>query len=640
MSDMFLTIGGGPMALSRHYVFGKFRLNAEQRSLFRGKELIALQPKVLETLLFLVERHGCVVDKKELMDAVWPGAFVEEGSVARNVSVLRKVLSPNQEGESFIETIPKRGYRFAAPVSQTKSQDPDDGTRPGSALAPPTSEARRKWLLWIAALILFGGLAGTVFALNVFRARERIAGNTRVARIQSLAVLPLTNLSGDPAQEYFSDGMTDALITDLAQMGSLKVISRTSVMRFKGTQMPLGQVARELHVDGVVEGSVVRSGTRVRITAQLLDAAADRHIWAKSYERDLGDILIVQSEISRAIASEINVQLTPQESARLATAPQANPDAYQAYLLGRFHWNRGDKENLMRSIDYYEQALAKDPGNALAYAGIADSYSYLSDWYQRPREAMPKAKAAAVKALELNESLAAAHNSLCYIQQSYDWDWDGAEKECRRAIQLNPSFADAHDNYATLLAYVGRFKESAEELKRAEELDPLSFHIYTDGELSFFLSRDYARAEEQAKRAIELEPDYFLAHSYLGLVYAEMGRAKEAVAEAEKAASLTDSPLIEGFMGYTYAASGKKEAARKIAKDLVKKRASEYVCAFEIGTIHLRLGEREQAFPWFEKAFDEKSLCITSIKFDPRLDPVRDDPRLKILVERAGFPKD
>jgi len=290
--------------------------------------------------------------------------------------------------------------------------------------------------------------------------------------------------------------MTDALITDLAQMGSLKVISRTSVMRFKGTQMRLGQVARELHVDGVVEGSVVRSGTRVRITAQLLDAAADRHIWAKSHERDLGDMLIVHSEISRAIASEINVQLTPQESVRLATAPQANPDAYQAYLLGRFHWNRGDKENLLSSIEYYEQALAKDPGNALAYAGIADSYSYLSGWYQRPREAMPKAKAAAVKALELNESLAAAHNSLCYIQQSYDWDWDGAEKECRRAIQLNPSFADAHDNYATLLAYVGRVKESAEELKRAEELDPLSFHIYTDGEFSFSLARDYARAEE------------------------------------------------------------------------------------------------------------------------------------------------
>jgi TolB-like protein/Flp pilus assembly protein TadD len=490
----------------------------------------------------------------------------------------------------------------------------------------------------ITFAVAFGIALVAILALAAVR--QRLFARRSGPPIQSVAVLPLANLSGDAGQDYFADGMTDALITDLAQMGSLKVISRTSVMRFKGTQMPLGQVARELHVDGVVEGSVVRSGTRVRITAQLLDAAADRHIWAKSYERDLGDMLIVQSEISRAIASEINVRLTPQESARLATAPQANPDAYQAYLLGRFHWNRGDKENLLRSIEYYEQALAKDPGNALAYAGIADSYSYLSDWYQRPLEAMPKAKAAAVKALELNESLAAAHNSLCYIQESYDWDWDGAEKECRRAIQLNPSFAEAHDNYATLLAYVGRVKESAEELKRAEELDPLSFHIYTDGEFSFFLARDYARAEEQAKRAIELEPDYFLAHSYLGLVYAEMGRAKEAVAEAEKGASLTDSPLIEGFMGYTYAASGKKEAARKIAKDLVKKRASEYVCAFEIGTIHLRLGEREQALPWFEKAFDEKSLCITSIKFDPRLDPVRDDPRFKSLLERAGFPKD
>lgn len=498
------------------------------------------------------------------------------------------------------------------------------------------AKAPRRKMIWTAGFIAVLSLA-VLFALS--RGNWRPFGHTVPAQIRSLAVLPLENFSRERDQDYFADGMTEALITDLSKISALRVISRTSVMQYKGAKKPLPRIANELQVDAVIEGSVERAGDRVRITAQLIDAANDKHLWAESYDGDLRDVLSLQDRVARQIAGQVQVKLTPQEQKQLASVNPTNPEAYQFYLQGRFHWNKGDAQNLKKSIEYYQQALVKDPNYALAYAGLADSYSAFSDWYLPPRKVMPQAKTAAAKALELDESLAAAHNSLCLIHTIYDWDWQGAEKECRRAIELNPSFADAHDNYASYLAATGEWDKAAAELHRAEELDPLSFHIYSDGALDFWVARRYDQGVEQAQKAIELQPDFFGAHSYLSLIYVQMGRLPEAVVEAQKGTQLSDSPLAKGFLGYVYAAAGKKREARKVIEELMANIKTRFVCPYEIGTTYLALGEKDEAFLWFERAYEERSICIFTMKFDPRLDSIRSDPRYQSIIQRVSFPE-
>src|SRR5215469_394380 len=508
------------------------------------------------------------------------------------------------------------------------------------ALTTPSvthAKVQHRRMIWgfglIAVLLL-----PVLFTLS--RESWRPFGRAAPTHIRSLAVLPLENFSREPDQDYFADGMTEALITDLSKISALRVTSRTSVMRYKGgAEKLLPEIARELQVDAVIEGSVERAGDRVRITAQLIKAANDEHIWADSYVRDLSDVLALQDDVAREIATQVQVELTPQEQKQLASTNPTDPEAYQLYLQGRFHWNKGDEQNLKKSIEYYQQALAKDPDYAFAYAGLADSYSAFSDWYSPPRKVMPQAKVAAAKALGLDESFAAAHNSLCLIHTIYDWDWQGAEKECRRAIELNPSFADAHDNYASYLSAIGQWDQAAEELHRAEELDPLSFHIYSDGALDFWLARRYDQGVEQAQKAIELQPDYFLAHSNLALIYAQMGRLPKAVVEAQKGTQLSDSPLAKGFLGYAYAAAGQKREARSVVEELIANIKSRFVCPFEIGTTYLSLGQKDEAFLWFEKAYEERSICIFTMKFDPRLDSIRSDPRYKNIIRRVAFPQ-
>jgi len=499
-------------------------------------------------------------------------------------------------------------------------------------LIPGRREAR--WISVVALTILLAAF----FGLNVGGWRERLLNRNRTPRISSLAVLPLENFSRDPDQEYFADGMTEALIADLSKISALRVTSRTSVMQYKGVKRPLPEIAKALQVDAVIEGSVERAGDRVRITAQLIQAANDKHLWAESYDRDLHEILALQDQVARQIATEVQVKLTPQEQERLSSGGPTSPEAYQLYLQGRYHWNKGTQEELTKSIEYYQRALAKDRNYALAYAGLADSYSDLSDLFLPPRQVMPQAKAAAVKALELDESLAAAHNALCLINTNYDWKWQGAEKECQRAIQLDVNSADAHDNYANYLSDLGRWEKMGLEIHRAEELDPLSFRIYSDGALYYYQARQYDDAVEQARKAIELEPDYFRAHTWLGLSYVQMGRLSEAVAETQKGAQLSDSPLARAVMGYAFAVAGRRSEARKIADELAAKRGQNYLCPFDIGTIHISLGEKDEAFRWLERAYDERSDCIAGLKVDPRLDPIRSEPRYQDLVRRVGFP--
>src|SRR5271168_489662 len=494
-----------------------------------------------------------------------------------------------------------------------------------------------------AAAIGFGLLAAVILGGLLIGVRFDRIGSLREAAgaspIESLAVLPLENISGDPGQEYFADGMTEELTTDLAQIGALRVISRTSVMQYRGTRKTMPEIGRQLKVDALVEGSVLRAGPRVRITAQLIRAATDQHLWAKSYEGDLGDVLTLQSTVAREIAGEIKVVLTPRDQARLAGVRKVNPEAHEAYLLGRHYWDKSTEADFKKSIEYYKKAQSIDPNDALAYAGLADTYTSLSDFYLPPREVIPQAREAAARALQLDETLPEAHNALGLIHFLYDWDWPAAEREFKRAIELNPNFADAHHNYANLLAAIKRPEESRPEMERAEKLSPFSDQVLQDSVWVRWLNRQYDAAIERGRACITIDPQFSYCHMFLGFAYARRGQFQEAVAEGETARKLDESPLLYGFLGSIYAAAGKRAKAQRVIDTLKANMTVHYVCPYEIGTISVLLGDKEGAFRWYEKAIEVRSACMPFLWADPRLDSVRSDPRYLELVRRMKFPQ-
>ncbi len=519
-------------------------------------------------------------------------------------------------------------HRLTAPASASTAisavQKPDRWRRVASRAG------------YSAASVLL--IAAALFAWNPRGWRERVFGGAAPGPIESIAVLPLANLSGDPEQDYFADGMTEELISDLAKIGALRVISRTSVMGYKGTRKPLPEIAKELHVDAVIEGSVRRSGDRVRITAQLIQAPTDRHLWVESYERELRDVLTLQSEVARAIASEIKIQLTPQEQLRLTNARPVNPEAHEAYLKGRYHWSKATEADLHKSLEYFRQALDKDPSYALAYAGLAGSYSSLSSFYAAPRDVMPQAMAAATKAIELDESLADAHTALGYAKLVYDWDWPAAERELKRAITLNPNHADAHMWYGWYLVAMGRSQEATTELQRATELDPLSAYLKTNAQWGFFQARQFDQVIEQGRKALDLEPNFAFAHVQIGLALVQKGKLAEAVAAAERGVRLDDSPLMQAMGAYVFGAAGKKTEAEKLLASLKEAAKHRYVCSFEAANAFFVLGRTDEGFPWMEKAYADRSDCMLWLKTDPRLDRFRSDPRLQDLIRRVRLP--
>jgi len=457
-------------------------------------------------------------------------------------------------------------------------------------------------------------------------------------QIRSLAVLPLENLSGDPAQEYLADGMTDALISDLAKIGALRVISRTSAMRYKGAKKPLPEIASELNVDAVVEGAVLRSGDRVSIRARLIHAGADRQLWAESYERDFRDALGMQSEIARAIAREVHAKITPAEQTRLASARPVNHKSYNDYLLGIYYWNKRTEEHVRKAIDYFQSAIREDPGYAQVYAGLADSYSVLAVMFGDPREFVPKAKAAAAKAIEIDGTLAEAHVALASVLAYYDWDWQGAEWEFNRAIELNPGSSMAHLRYAHFLATMGRTEGSLAENERALDLDPVSLIINTGLGQRLYNARLYDKSARQLQKALEMDPNFFPARIELGRVYAQQGGYLESLAELNKAVELSrDSALAE--IGYVYAVSDQRRKARLILAELRELSRRRYVSPVDIALIRAGLGEKDQAFNWLEKAYGEHSSRLPQLKMDPRFDTLRADPRFDDLLRRMGLPR-
>ncbi len=504
----------------------------------------------------------------------------------------------------------------------------------------PAAGAKPWWRVAVGAAAAVLLTAFLAWNLGAWRNRLR-GGVASPARIQSLAVLPLENLSRDPEQDYFADGMTEALITDLAQIGALRVISRTSVLPFKAARKPLPEIARELKVEGIVEGTVQRFGDRVRITAQLIHAPSDTHLWAKSYERDLRDIFALQREVASTIASEIRVKLTPQEQSRLGRARPVNPAAFEAYLKGRFYYWKLDSESVKRGFGHFQQAIEKDPGYALAYVGLARCYVVGNFMGLRPGEAIPKAKAAVERALKLDETLAEAHASLAWIRIVYDWDWRGAEEEIRRALELDPGNADAHRTYALYLTAMGRAEEAVMPGKRAVELDPLSADANVFLGRMLYFARHYDQAIAQYRKAIELDPNDRWAHFFLAITYAQKEMHAEFVAEVQKWALLTgdqEHREIAEAIGKAYAASGYRGVWQTLVEWWKKRVERGFSQAVSIAMQYATLGDKEHAIAWLERAYRERPRALVYIKVEPQFDSLRSDPRFQALLRRMNLP--
>ena len=602
-----------------------------------------------QVLSILLEHAGEVVTREELRGQLWAAdTFVDfEHSLATAISKIRDALGDSADSPRYVETLPRRGYRFIADVAVVDQAALDTretvvGGVPGTKghnradlVREPAASKRWAWSLartisgFAVALVLL------ILAAQIFRLSSR-----RPANIRSLAVLPLESLSGDASQDYFADGMTDELITDLGQISVLRVISRTSVMSYKRTRKPLPQIARELNVDAVVEGTVLRSGEQVRITAQLIQASADKHLWADSYEGDVRDTLALQKKVARDIAEQIRINLTSQEQAALTSVKVVNPEAYEDYLKGRYFWNKRTADGLKKAIDYFDQAIEKDPNYAQAYSGLADSYALLGDWQYgvlAPKEAFPRAKAAATKALELDNTLGEAHTSLAFSLDLFDWDWHSADREFRRAIELNPGYATAHHWYAWHLSEMGRNSDAIAEMRKAENLDPLSLIISADVAEILLVAHSYDEAIQQSRKTTDMDPNFAVAHYELGQAFVQKHMYNEAITELRKAIELSGgSTTCTSNLAYAYAVAGRRNEALKIMKDLTNRSNHVFSNAPEIALIYVGLDEKDQAMTWLEKAYAEH--FNPSVLLRPAFDPLRSDPRFQNLVRRIGFP--
>jgi len=476
--------------------------------------------------------------------------------------------------------------------------------------------------------------------LQQLREEFERGGSGAGTKIRALAVLPLDDLSADPEQAWFADGMTDALINSLARIGELKVISRISVMQYKQARRPLREIARELRVDAVVEGSVLRAGNRVRITAQLVDAIRDRPLWAESYEHDMVDVLSLQGRVAQAVAAKIELELTPQERVQLERTAPVNPGAHEACLKGRHFWYKRTTESVRKGLECFQEAIRLDPTYAPAHAGIADSHIVDGGRYLgvSPDVAYANARSAAVKAVALDESLAEAHTSLAAVMTDYDWDWEGADREYRRAIELNPNYATAHSWYAEQLSRMGRHDEAVAEARRARELDPLSLVGGMILSWILYFARRYDESIQWARRTLDLDPDYATAHRILGWSYEETGRYEEAIVAHEKATFLTEGqPNFSGQLGRAYALAGRTREAREVLDNLLELSKEVYVSSLDIAIIYAELGETGLALDWLERAHEERADHVPYNKVNPRLDSLRDEPRFQRMLEAMGL---
>lgn len=617
--------------------FGVFELDVRAGELRKHGVRLRLRGQPLQVLEILLERAGDVVTREELQARVWSAdTFVDfDHSLHNAIARIREVLGDSAESPRYIETLPRRGYRYIGPVEDFPRLRV--ATAIGERISPPAAavapEKRKRNLVLVVGAVLALGLV-TATTWRYLRVK------TAAAPISSIAVLPLDNLSGDPSEEFFVDGMTDQLITDLAKVGSLRVISRTSVMQYKSVKKRLPEIARQLNVDAIVEGSVVRSGQRVRVTAQLIRAPSDQHLWAETYDRDLGDVLKLQGEVADAIAQQVRAQLTPIQQAQLHSAHVVNPVAYDSYLKGHFYYaNEFNKPDSLRKAQHlFEDAIQEDPNFGLAYAGLAGTYVFLAYTGALPRDqAYGSSKAALTKALELDDSLGEAHDILGELSSNFDWDWETADREFNRALALAPSYSCAHEDRAVFLAFMGRRAEALAELAKVDELD-YSLSSATTESWTYFHLRDYPALVQAGKRGLLLGLQDSSQHYTLGVGYEGTGRLQEAISEYQKAIEISADPEAVVALAHAYAAVGKKTEAEQVLRDLERKSKETSASPYTMATIYAGLGENDKAFEFLERAYLEKSLFLpASLKSDLLLDNLRPDPRFQSLLHRVGL---
>jgi TolB-like protein/DNA-binding winged helix-turn-helix (wHTH) protein/Tfp pilus assembly protein PilF len=629
--------------------FGTYEVSFQSGEVRKSGIRVKVQQQPMKLLEILLERPREVVTREELRSRIWPNDSFGDFDQALNIAItkLRSALGDSAENPRFIETLPKRGYRFIADVSVVDPEvrparpGPGLGDLPATDPEPKVQDDRvavaLKRRLWPTRLIIASlalALSFSIFFVWLLRSRGRMPTG-----IRSLAVLPLENLSAEASQNYFADGMTDELITDLAQISALRVISRTSVMVYKGVHKPLPQIARELNVDAVVEGTVLRSGDQVRITAQLIDAATDKHLWSQSYQGELRDTLALQNRVAAAIADQIRINLTPREQAALKNVKPVNPEAYESYLKGRYFWNKRTADGLKAALAYFNQAIEEDSKYAPAYSGLADTYALLGDWQyavMTPKEALPKAKAAAIKSLELDSGQGEAHNSLAFVLDGFDWNLEAGGKEFQRAIELSPSYATAHHWYAWHLSLLGRYDEAIGEMRRAEDLDPLSLIINADLAELLVLARSYDEAIRQSRKTIEMDANFALAHNQLAQAYLGKHMYNEAIAELQKAVQLSgSSPTCVANLARAFAASGKRSEALKLLSELKTRSGPGHSNTSEIAMVYASLGDKDQAMNWLEKGYEDR--FNPGVLLRPGFDPLRSDSRFQNLVHRVGL---
>jgi TolB-like protein/DNA-binding winged helix-turn-helix (wHTH) protein/Flp pilus assembly protein TadD len=631
-----------PAPAARVLRFDTFELDLRSGELHKRGVKLRLQGQPLQLLAILLQSAGNLVTREELSSQLWPAdTFVDfDHSLHNAVGRIREVLGDSAEIPRYIETLPRRGYRFIAPVEEVQAPRISAGNgnkaREAVAVALPTKR-RAAFVVILCSCVVIG--------LAAWAAWRHFYAKSAVPSIRSIAVLPMQNLSGDAAQEYFADGMTEELITDLAKVGALRVISRTSVMRYKGTKKDLPEIARELNVDGIVEGSVMRSGERVRITAQLLHAPGDRHLWAETYERDLGDVLRLQSEVAQAIARQVRAQLTPQQQARFRSARFVNPEAYEAYLRGRYYLSNQFTmaQPLNMAKGYFEESVQKDPDFALAYSGLADSYVYLAFFGQGllpPDRAYRSAKEALRKAVELDDSIGEAHDTLGLLSWRFEWNWDAAEREFNRAIALAPSYSCAHEDRAVYLSFIGRRADALAEMAKSNELDPGPSSAMTEL-AAYYQLRDYDSLVEASRRGVASYPNEWVEHYSLGIGYEGTGKRLEAISEYQKAIEMSNGDLgATASLAHAFAGIGRRAEAEKILRDLEQKSKSAYVSPYIIAIVYAGLGEKDKAFEFLERAYQERSLDISwHLKADLRIDNLRSDPQFQVLLRRVRFPQ-
>jgi DNA-binding winged helix-turn-helix (wHTH) protein/TolB-like protein/Flp pilus assembly protein TadD len=650
---------------SQFYEFGRFRLDTSERVLLRDLDPVPLTPKVFDILLALVERGGHIVEKNDLMKKVWPNTFVEEGNLTQNVSILRKALGENPASPQFIETVARRGYRFVAVVkagaengvlslpaltTPSDTRETQNGSHESGAptlAAPPQveetvfqngnhapavkSEARvatsgifknHKLAIGVAAVLLAG------IGLIYFAGRSK-AGSEAGIPIDSIAILPFVDDAAGSEAEYLNDKIAESLINSLSKLPKLRVVPRSVVASYKGNIDPR-QVGRDLNVRAVVTGRVHRYGDTISIQADLIDLDQVAQIWGKHYDGKLADILLVQEDISRDMFENLRLKLNVEEKKHL--------EAYRLYSKGRNAWNKRTAESLQQGITYFQQAIDTDPNYAEAYAGLADCYNMLVVYgASQPKDGFPKAKEAAIKALEIDESLAEAHTSLAFIKFRWDRDRVEAEREFLQAIKLKPAYAPAHQWYSSFLIALERFDEAIVEAKRTQELEPLSFTASSHLGWIYYLAGQSDRAIEQCNKILELDPNSFPARRYRGLAYEQKGMYREAIDDFQKGVKVSGSPLMLALLGHAFAASGQKSEAEHVLSELNEVQGRRYVSPYTVAAIYAGLGNKDQAFKWLEKAYEERDVWLMNLKVDPVFAKLRSDKRFPDLLARAGL---